>query len=275
MASAEGKPATGSNEKASTQPEESSFDKLKKVVDLIKLKMAGGDMDDPDLLSALQQVYEIDVSDQRDNCDEIFKDVIDITSSLRDHLQYNAAILLIWVASKICETFTDPETKISKLDACGQSANITIMRMCMRNEKDDIKSNGLPIIEKLCVQVKSIETESTPLKAHVLCKCLSRVGSCNFYINNYEDAAKYCSIGLRVITSMLGDDAKLFVIAGATCYQAGESYRFMRKFDEAAELFEEAIEMYEGAQDVGEDEKRKCIDLSRDKLQKSRARQFP
>ena len=74
---------------------------------------------------------------------------------------------------------------------------------------------------------------------------------------------------------MLGDDAKLFVIAGATCYQAGESYRFMRKFDEAAELFEEAIEMYEGAQDVGKDEKRKCIDLSGNKLQKSPARQFP
>ncbi|CAK8688641.1 unnamed protein product [Clavelina lepadiformis] len=274
MASIESRHALGSKKEASSPPEESSFDKLKRLVDLIKVKIAEGDMTSTDLMLATKEVIHVDLSDERDNCDEIFKDVTGITHSLLDYGHYPAALFMVSVGGKICETFSDPNIKIIRLSDCGQFAHIMVERICLANKNCEIGGYGLRLMQQLCNRTKAVDTDSILLKAHFLCKILSQIGTCYLCINNFEHAAKYFSEALETNTNMFGQRAKEFAITGACCYQVGECYRFMQKFDKAAELFERSIEMYEGALDVEEEEKRKCINLSQDKLRKLCARDF-
>ncbi|CAK8688646.1 unnamed protein product [Clavelina lepadiformis] len=273
MASTDGKHAAENEEEVSSPPEESSLDKLKRLVGFLKVKLAEGDVDNADFLSAFQQVLLLKVSNQRDNCHEVFKDIIRVTHSLRERLEFNMSLFMVCFASTVCMTFSDPDIKIIKLNDCGHSANITVEHMRLLHKKSDIERHGIPTMRHLCNMLKPIETPSVALKAHILCKFLNHIGWCYFYINKYKDAAEHYSVALETITFDV-DNAGEFFITGACCYQTGESYRLLQKYNDAAELFERAIEMYEEAQDVEEEEKKKCIDLSRDKLEKCRVREF-
>ncbi|XP_076814672.1 uncharacterized protein LOC143460887 [Clavelina lepadiformis] len=269
MASTEGKNETENNEEASSHPEESPLDKLNRLIDLVKVKISEGD---GELESILRQFFQVNISDQRDNCDKVFDDIIGVIQSLQDLQQYHECLSMLWLAGNLCKTFSKPDIKINRLDECGHLANITAKHMFLDDKKYDIERYTLPMMQHLYEEMKSVETDASAPRAFILCHFFSRLGWCHFFINNYKDAANYFSEGLKTITNMHGDKAKEFLITGACCYEVGECYRLMQKFDDAIEMLEKAIEMYKGAQDVEEEEKRKCIDYCNDRLQKCRAR---
>ncbi|XP_076814665.1 uncharacterized protein LOC143460883 [Clavelina lepadiformis] len=273
------KPASSPSHAPATpvaQPSRSNtLGNLQQTVETIKQKLDAGIKEDRELLHAFQALFQADLPALNSNCEPLIKDIISISDTLRDNLQHKLSLTALVVASDVCNKLSNPDNKMYRLNDCGHSAANTIMQMFLKGEVKDIGEIGMPILKELHERISATETDSVAQKAFLLSKFLSRIGSTLFYIQKYEEAGEYCSAGLSVMTQVFGQHAKEFVISGACCYQAGESYRFIRKFDRAAELFQIAIEMYEGAQDVGEAERKKCIDLSRDKLQKSRARQFP
>ncbi|CAK8688642.1 unnamed protein product [Clavelina lepadiformis] len=74
-----------------------------------------------------------------------------------------------------------------------------------------------------------------------------------FYINEYGDSADYSLYAFEALFCFLGKNASDFVITGASCFQAGESYwlllirywlSYLREYKDAAILFERAIEMF-------------------------------
>ena len=247
------------------------LDRLKRLVTLIKTRLVDGDLNSVDLLLAIQEINQANLSDEQDTCEIVFKDIIKISDSFREHQKFHSSLFMVWLASTLCKNFTDPDIKIIRLNDCGNSTNYTAKLLCLYDKKEDIERYVLPMVRNLYEVMRSVETNTNILKVHILCKFFGRIGWCYTYINDYENSAEYFSEGLETMIKWFGDDAKQFIITGSSCYQAGKCYRCLQKFNEATELFERSIKLYKGVLDVGDEEKKKCIDIAVEQLQKSRA----
>jgi len=194
-------------------------------------------------------------------------DLRDLAKALCRKGEAQAAISLLYAASKVCERIPDPEIKLKELMFTAEAMQPVAGALADDDKVTQFKQHGMPVLGDIVRKMEHVACADKTSKTIKQAWCLKFVSTCCRNLGDHEQSLERDKEAIELMTSRFGSSASKYRVFGVCQHNLATSYKNLSQYSRAEGVYLKAIESFQSANDwPNEERKRRSINLSTSRL---------